>query len=267
MVKTLVTGVSGFIGRNLAKYLAVRHPDWEIWGLDRNMDGFYIDLANEDMAVATIAKINPDIVVHLASSVSTAGSLVNPTETFRDTVRTAVNVLEACRKIGTPVIVTSSVKARDGRTPYGAAKQMVETWAREYMDCYGLPVVINRPGTVYGPDQEGSPESGWVAWFLKAARAGHRVTINGDGSQVRDLLYVEDYCHLIDHQINELGDYAGQTWDVGGGLRNAVTVKELADHLRLAYTFGPAREGDVHTYIGENKCPTWEPTTYWREKI
>jgi CDP-paratose 2-epimerase len=152
-------------------------------------------------------------------------------------------------------------------TPYGTAKRMAEAWAIEYERAYGLPVVINRPGTIYGPGQEGSPESGWIAWFLKAKKQGLKVTINGDGHQVRDLLYVYDYCGLIMRQIEDLASYAGRgrIWDVGGGTQNIVSVLEMADYLGLDYEFGPPRDGDADAYVGINDTPTWGPTTYWKD--
>lgn len=263
-MRLLITGIQGFVGTNLVNCLAEDGGDYTVFGLDK-MSG--IDLAQDDITVRWMQEHPVDVVIHLAATCSTPGSLERPLESFRDTVRTGVNVLDACRVTGTPCIVTSSVKARDGMTPYGKSKLMVEMWAQEYMDSYGLPIIINRPGTIYGPGQEGSPESGWVAWFLRAKQEGLKVTINGDGSQVRDLLYVDDYCRLLIRQLEDFGAYAGQTWDVGGGRRNAVSVKEMADHLGLDYRYGPPRRGDAHTYIGENRCPTWEPTTYWREKL
>ena len=263
-MRLLITGVSGFVGKNLVNALIEDGGDYTAYGLDK-MAG--TDLAQEDVALRWMQEHPVDLVVHLAASCSTPGSLDDPLQTFKDTVRTGVNVLEGCRRTGTPIIVTSSVKARDGMTPYGKSKQMVEMWAEEYMESYGLPIIINRPGTIYGPGQEGSPESGWIAWFLRAKEMGLKVTINGDGSQVRDLLYVEDYCRLLIRQITEFGTYAGQTWDIGGGRRNAVSVKEMAEYLKLDYEFGPPRTGDASTYIGENVCPTWEPQTHWREKL
>lgn len=268
-VKTLVTGGDGFVGRHLiARLLSADFSvsSTDIRHLTPLIDGTQgPDLANESVAIRMIQNGDFDVVVHLASSVSTPGSLDRPLETFRNTVRTAVHVLEGCRLTQTPCILTSSVKARDGMTPYGTAKRMAEAWGTEYVRAYGLPVVINRPGTIYGPGQEGSPESGWIAWFLKAKEEGLRVTINGGGHQVRDLLHVDDYCRLILEQIANLVAYAGQTWDVGGGRENAVSVLEMADHLGLDYEFGPPRDGDAMEYIGRNDTPTWEPTTHWKD--
>lgn len=208
-----------------------------------------------------------DAIIHLASSCSTPGSIVNPIRTFNDTVLTAVNVLELARRHEIPVILTSSVKARDGRTPYGAAKRMAETWAQEYHQAYGLPVLVNRPGTIYGPGQEGSPESGWVAWFCRARATGQPVVISGDGSQVRDLLHVSDYVNLLLQQLSQFDRFQSldTVFDVGGGYKNVVTVKELADHLELDYSFGPPRYGDSLCYVGLNNAPDWHPEVDWRE--
>lgn len=257
-MKALVTGSAGFIGAHLCG--ALEKAGWDVIGIDRKV--------NHDLRypVKDIVMVNrPDVVFHLASSCSTEGSMRRPTETFSDTVLTTVNIFDAVMPFKTPVILTSSVKARDGRSPYGASKVMVETWTKEMRRAYGIPLVINRPGTVYGPGQEGSDESGWIAWFVKARDENLPVVINGDGSQIRDLLHVSDYVKLLLMQARFLGDYEGHTWDVGGGNRNAVTVLEIADHLGLSYTFGPGRYGDEHRYVGVNDAPGWAPEVYWKD--
>lgn len=265
-MKITVTGGSGFIGKHMVASL--ERDGHETWVMDINDPEQSVDLASfANMDIFG----EPDLIVHLAASVSTPGSIERPTRTFRDTVMTTVTVMEAARLRKTPVLLTSSVKARDGRTPYGTAKQMVEMWAREYHDAYGVPVLINRPGTVYGPGQEGSLESGWIAWFLRARDEGTKVTINGSGKQVRDLLWVLDYVDLMRRQIDDyvLGrvSWNGTVWDVGGGPRNTVTVLRMAQYLGLEYDFGPERYGDAFMYVGVNDYPGWEPKMYWRDAI
>jgi CDP-paratose 2-epimerase len=142
---------------------------------------------------------------------------------------------------------------------------MVEIWVEECARTYGFPVVINRPGTIYGPGQEGSYESGWIAWFLRAKRENIEVVLNGDGLQVRDLLHVSDYVDLLMMQVAAPVLYAKKTWDVGGGSANVVTVVEMADYLELSYTHGPDRYGDARSYVGLNDVPGWEPRIYWKE--
>lgn len=257
-MRVIITGHMGFVGTHLSVVLGDHH---EIVGYDKK-DGR--DLSDHSWAEVMIED-KPDVIVHLASSCSTSGSIKRPEETFRDTVATTVTVSRAASEARVPLILTSSVKANDGMTPYGAAKVMSETWATEMSRTFEFPIVINRPGTIYGPGQEGSDESGWIAWFLKAKQEGLAVTINGDGSQMRDLLHVSDYVSLLARQVEWPAPYWGRTWDVGGGVMNAVTVRQMADFLGLSYEFGPERYGDAHTYIGVNDAPEWEPQVYWKD--
>lgn len=265
-MRVIVTGSAGFIGSHIAGALEARGDD--VVGIDKK-NGPEYDLSVTDAYFIAQA----DAIVHCAGSASTPGSVSKPIETFTDNVVTAANILEAARRANIPLIITSSVKARDGMTPYGAAKRMVELWALEYKAAYDLPIIINRPGTVYGPGQEGSTESGWIAWFLKAKREGLPVVINGDGSNVRDLLHVSDYVRLVLTQLDDpilyagAGYYYGPIYDVGGGPGNAVTVGDMADYLGLEYTFGPPRYGDAERYVADNDFPDWRPEIGWRQGI
>jgi nucleoside-diphosphate-sugar epimerase len=267
-VLALVTGSMGFVGSHVVQKILAG-------GLGRNPGVIQADRKRgnnlEDMAeVERLFALKPDVVIHLASSCSTPGSVADPRRTWRDTVDTAVNVLEAARLREVPVVMTSSCKSQVPRpwmpkTTYGVAKLAVEEISLEYKRAYGLPVVVNRPGTIYGPGQEGSPESGWVAWFLEAKRLGKQVTIHGDGSQVRDLFHVDDYVRLLLTQAADPGAYLSDIWDVGGGERNAVSVRAMADYLKLDYVFGPPRYGDVANYVSYDIIPRWEPEVYWKE--
>lgn len=262
-MRVLVTGAAGFIGTHVCMTLKACGIDVIEADKRTGEDLSSLQLTNAVFDSAT----HIDAVIHLAASCSTPGSMTDPMQTYQDTVSTAVNVIEQCRVRGIPLIVTTSVKARDAHTPYGAAKRIVETWAWEYRQAYGLRVLVNRPGTIYGPGQEGSPESGWVAWFCKARDEKLPVTISGDGSQARDLLYVDDYVALLLRQLLQFDDYLklDTIFDVGGGCQNIVTVKELADHLGVEYEFGPRRYGDSLCYVGVNDVPGWHPIVKWKE--
>lgn len=260
-MRVLVTGHMGFVGKNLTEKLDERGIDW--FGVDKKC---FTDLRWERVVEECI-QYDPTVIVHLASSCSTSGSIADPNQTFLDTVVTAGNITRVASVLHVPLLVTSSVKARDGMTPYGAAKQMVEIWTQECSRTYDFPVVINRPGTIYGPGQEGSPESGWIAWFLKAKESGSQVIINGDGLQVRDLLHVSDYVELLISQVRRPQFYAdyNRIFDVGGGSDNVVTVIDMVNYLGLDYVYGPSRYGDARHYVGHNDVPGWEPRVFWKE--
>lgn len=257
-MRVLVTGSEGFIGKHVVKALEERGV--EVVGVDKKTG---TDLSS-DLWIHDLYASQPRAIIHLASTCSTPGSVRDPVTTFRDTVITAAHMTDLARLLRVPFILTSSVKARDGMTPYGAAKRMAETWALEYRSAYGLPVIINRPGTIYGPGQEGSDESGWIAWFLQAKEEGKPVTVNGDGEQVRDLLHVDDYVRLLLLQLDAPRDYVGRVWDVGGGAENVVSVIGMVRHLRLDYVLGPERYGDSRSYVGVNDVPVWNPLIRWQ---
>lgn len=257
--RVLVTGSSGFIGSHLVKALT----DFDVVTWDKREGQPLSDL------VGCSHQDKPDFVVHLAGSCSTAKSIDDPISDFKDNALGTLQALEYARRHKAKFIYVSSVKARDSRvmTPYGVSKRVGEMYCNEYDWMYGVEHIINRPGTVYGPGQEGSPESGWVSWFLKAKEEKKKVTIFGAGYQVRDLLYVDDLVELLVAQLKNFDRYKHKVWDVGGGQENAVKVVELADYLGLDYEFGPSRPGDSLIYVGYNRVPDWEPKTNWRDKL
>lgn len=259
MARILVTGSSGFIGSHLVK--ALKGHDVIRWDKKEGK--------NLSSLVGCSHTPKVDYVLHLAGSCSTSKSIENPLEDFKDNALGTLQALEYARVHKARFIYTSSVKAREApvMTPYGLSKYIGERYCKEYAALYGLEYIINRPGTVYGPGQEGSPESGWVSWFLKAKKESKPVTIFGDGKQVRDLLYVEDYVELLLDQIENFNYYSNLRWDVGGGAENAISVKQLADYLELDYSFGSSRVGDAEVYIGENMMSRWKPKTHWEDKI
>lgn len=265
-MNVIVTGHKGFVGSHLTQVL--KDAGHTVIGFDK-IDGDDLAMVQGDQGWAwDYVPVQADLIIHLASTCSTLGSILRPEETFRDTVMTTVTVCRWARELKVPLVVTSSVKARDGLTPYGAAKVMSETWAFESGLTHGFPVIVNRPGTIYGPGQEGSLESGWIAWFLKAKRKGFPVVINGSGEQRRDLLYVSDYVDLLMAQVSDPEEWASEEpWDVGGGERNTVSVVGMADYLGLKHSFGPRRYGDAAEYVGLNDIDpkTWRPKVYWKE--
>lgn len=268
----LVTGSEGFIGKHVVS--ALRLDGHRVRGFDKKNG---VDLSDyKTVRQALEADYRPDMIIHLAGTCSTSASLETPNVDFKDNTVTAWNVATLARELGSKVIYISTCKVKPGkdfaRTPYGLTKYMGENIMDEFETSFGIELVTNRLGTIYGPGQMGSTESGWIAWFIKAAIDKEPVTIYGSGRQVRDLLYIDDLLRLILDQVENFHLYQGMVWDVGGGEANAISVKNMLDKVLKYqnYNFGKARKGDVEKFVADNtisKVNGWEPLVGFREGI
>lgn len=116
------------------------------------------------------------------------------------------------------------------RSLYGGTKYAAEIMLREFQHAYGLPVVINRCGVLAGPWQFGKVDQGIAAFWVKAHREGlplQYIGFGGQGQQVRDMLHVADLLDLVLLQLAAPERFAAHTWNVGGGRRNSVSLREL----------------------------------------
>lgn len=277
MKKVIVTGAAGFIGSHLVEYLKKRGDmvlavDTKL-GSDLN-SADNIDWMHEKMSA-------PDVIVNLAGTCSTPRGFTHPSEAMANNTLSAFHVMRFAAEIAKcPVIHTSTCKAEPDAmgmyTPYGLTKLFGEMTVREWDKCFGVPSIINRPGTIYGPGQHGSTESGWLAWFITAALTGQEITINGDGNFVRDPLYVSDYINLLVHQIDNFQEYRdlGQDYfSIGGGIENRITILEAAEYINsivpLKWNFGPERKGDISDlYVRSGPWGSaWETSVSWKEGI
>ncbi|MEU1309521.1 NAD-dependent epimerase/dehydratase family protein [Streptomyces cinnamoneus] len=270
-MKVLVTGAVGFIGSHLYTQLSKRNH--VVIPMDKRHGSSTADPGFLHWAVD---RSRPDAIVHLGASCSTALSLRNPVADFTDNVIGTFNVCEAARRQQTPVVFVSSVKVRPGAdgliAPLGQSKRTGEDYLRLYHQLYGVPYIVNRPSTIYGPGQQGSAEAGWVTWFLRAALERRPVTVHGDGTQSRDVLFVSDFVDLLVDQAEHFDAYAGRTYEVGGGPENELSLNALLAALQHTHiTYDQRLPGDLQRVVMDNSAVTavrgWEPTTGWREGI
>lgn len=275
----LVTGAAGFIGTHLVQQLGRRGH--RVTGVDKKHGRPTTDLeAFQKMVDAS----EPDAIVHLGASCSTQVSLRDPAADFHDNAVGTFNVAEAGRRAGgIPVIYTSSVKVHPGAdgkiAPLGLSKHVGEDYLRLYGDLYGLPSVILRPSTVYGPGQDGSPEAGWVTWFLRAFLERKPITIHGDGTQSRDILHIDDMTALLVDICENFTDYSrAEPYDVGGGPDNEVSLWGLLHWLTESDSSGIAGvsyderlPGDLQRVVTDNTTVNavrgWTPRVSWRDGI
>ncbi len=116
------------------------------------------------------------------------------------------------------------------RSLYGTTKLASEMLIAEYVDTYGMRAIVNRCGVITGPWQMGKIDQGvfvlWVAKHYFKQQLSY-IGYGGEGKQVRDFIHIDDLYRAILTQINNFDDYNGSTFNIGGGLTNSVSLKEL----------------------------------------
>jgi UDP-glucose 4-epimerase len=216
MAKYLVTGGAGFIGSHLVDKLIEQDNEVAVIdnlsnGRKENLNsgaGFYnIDI--QDSKISEIfKKVKPDAVFHYAAQVDVSKSSESPIESAKINILGTLNILENCRNFQIKkIIFASSGGAVYGEakiiptpedypakpvSPYGIEKLIVESYLDFYKKEYGLNYLILRFANVYGPRQNFSGEAGVVAVFCAKMAKGANPTINGDGKQTRDFVFVDD---------------------------------------------------------------------------
>jgi len=162
-------------------------------------------------------------------------------------------------------------------SPHACSKGVADQYVSAYGRTYGLRTVILRQSCTYGPRQFGTEDQGWVARFTIAAVLGRPITIYGDGKQMRDMLFIDDFLTLLDRVIEMREKAAGQVYNVGGGPRNTLSVRELLHRLRelmdrdAEINFAKWRLGDQPVYVSDiTKAQDelqWEPRIAPRQGV
>jgi nucleoside-diphosphate-sugar epimerase len=251
-MRVLVTGAAGFIGRwVVGELLAGGH---EVLPIDNLVAGDAAALDEfrahpgmrpfeegdvRDAAACRRWMREVDGVAHLAASISVQESIDDPGTTFENDVVGTFNVLEAARATGGRVLFMSTCMVYDRAgdagiteahptkpaSPYAASKLAGEALTLSYHHAYGLPTTVVRPFNTYGPFQRSVGEGGVVAIFTRRSLLDEELRIFGDGTQTRDLLYVEDCARFVVAALTS--DRAiGRILNAGTG--QDVSVNELA---------------------------------------
>jgi UDP-glucose 4-epimerase len=240
----LVTGGAGFIGsRMAARHLSDGHAvvvvdDLSAGSRDKVPAGARFekdDIAETDLEpLLRDAKI--EFVSHHAAQIDLRHSVSDPLFDAKANVLGSLNLFEACRRAGVRKVLFASTggalygEPEAGRpapeshptnpiSPYGCAKLSIEKYLHYYRVVHGFQTQVFRYANVYGPGQNGTGEAGVVAIFSEAM-LGHRgLKINGDGTQTRDYVYVDDLCRAAAASIQT--DRSG-TWNLGTGIETSV---------------------------------------------
>lgn len=144
---------------------------------------------------------------------------------------------------------------------YGVGKAAADLLCQEWASAFDMPIVINRCGVISGEGQFGKVDQGWVTWWVLAAYLGLPVKYFGfQGKQVRDILFIEDLCNLVDFEIRHISEFSGNVYNVGGGRENSLSLIEatslVEDILKVKMNItktNEARKDDIRIYLTDNR--------------
>jgi len=295
-MKVLVTGGAGFIGSHVVDaYLAAGHEvvvvDNLCTGKRENLNPrarFHeLDIL-EPKTAELIRAERPDVLNHHAAQMDVRRSVADPLFDARTNVLGTIALLEAARQAGVrKVLFVSSGGAVYGEqevfpapethptwpvSPYGVSKRAGELYCHFFQAEYGLPFVAFRYANVYGPRQDPHGEAGVVAIFSGRMLRGEPVTVNGDGKQTRDYVYVGDVARMSLLALEREG-----TGPVNIGTGRETDVNQLAAALlevsgsRSEVRHGQAKAGEQRRSVVDIRRAAevfgWKPEVSLRDGL
>lgn len=241
-MRLLVTGGCGFIGSNFIRLVLEKHPEDEVLNLDKltyagntanlgeveDSPRYFFhkgDICEAD-DVALAFAWGPDAVVNFAAETHVDRSISGPEAFVRTDVLGTYRLLEQARELGIRFMQISTDEVYGSiaegffseesplrpNSPYAASKAGADLLVRSYVRTYGIDAVIARSSNNYGPYQY--PEK-VIPLFVTNLLEGRKVPLYGDGSNVRDWLYVGDNCLGIDLVLRT--GLSGEIYNIGAG--------------------------------------------------
>ncbi|MEM1604667.1 MAG: dTDP-glucose 4,6-dehydratase [Fervidicoccaceae archaeon] len=228
-MRIAVLGGAGFIGSNFVRYIMKNHDEVQVLVYDkltyagrlenlhdvindRRLSFIKGDICNEELLEHSLREFNPDVVINFAAETHVDRSINDPFPFLRTNVFGVFTLLEVARRLDINRLVHISTDEVYGdlfeindeadetwplnpSSPYSASKASGDLFIKAYGRTYGIKYVIARPSNNYGPYQH--PEKLIPRTIIRLLH-GKQATIYGDGSQIRDWLYVEDTCKALD---------------------------------------------------------------------
>ncbi len=309
-MKILITGGAGFLGTNLAEHMLKKGHKVMIYdnlsrpGSEINLNMLKtkypeLEIFRRELDDITefLTTVDLDIIYHLAAQVAVTTSYESPSSDFRINAQGTFNL---ARHSKAPVIFASTNKVYGDNvnnipteehktrydfsgeyekkgidetfsidskkhTPYGVSKLVGELYVREFGG------VANRFSCMYGENQFGNIDQGWLSHFIFTKLRNRQITIFGDGKQVRDILHAEDVVRLLELQAKNIKKIQGEVFSIGGGYKNTISLLELTETLGMKPKFSDWRPADQKVYYADTqkakKLLGWSPEITKEEGI
>jgi len=289
MKTVLVTGGAGFIGSNFIRHIFYKYNDYKIIVLDAltyagNIENIPVEIRDSERFEFWYGNLNnldlvddlverSQVIVHFAAETHVARSLylnrvffvtdVLGTQAIANAILKHSDKVERFIHISTSEVYGTALREPmdeehplNPTTPYAAAKAGADRLVSSYIESYGIPGVIIRPFNNYGPHQHLEKV---IPRFITSAILREPLTIHGDGSALRDWVFVEDTTEAIDKVMHaQLNDIKSEVFNVGTGI--SISVLDIAN--KIAELFGldqkylsymDERFGQVQNHISSTK--------------
>lgn len=264
MKNLLVTGGCGFIGSNFINYFFETDKTCNIINFDalyycanemnvnekvRNSDRYKLvkgNLCSVDLVRHVLQSCNIDTIIHFAAQSHVQNSFEDSLQYTNDNILGTHTLLECARKYGKiekfihistdEVYGESMLNENEEKkneesvlcptNPYAATKAAAELIAKSYYHSFKMPIIITRGNNVFGLNQY--PEK-LIPLFIKLLRENKSVTIQGDGSNVRAFLHVNDVCSALSLILDK--GKIGEVYNIGSDEHDEYTVYQIAELL------------------------------------
>ncbi|MEM3519143.1 MAG: NAD-dependent epimerase/dehydratase family protein [Candidatus Hadarchaeales archaeon] len=258
-MRILVTGDTGFIGSHMKEFLL--RKGIEVKGYSRR-GGF--DVLNRKQ-LQDAAK-GCDFIYHFAAEAKPGPSVLRPVHTIMVNLRGSLNVLEVCKEHGISLVYPSSCEIYgDSKqpitedhplfppNPYAASKAAIDRLCYMYYKCYGVDVKIVRLFNPYGPRQQLNKI---IPTFYFSAIKNKPLTVYGDGTDMRDFVYVGDIIRGL-WKARKLPPGEAVNIATGKGTTNLevakLILKMVKSDAEIRFVDYPKAFGGIRWQIGSNK--------------
>lgn len=294
-MKILITGITGFVGPHLARYILELDHGHEVFGTVKNrsdltkvpagVTAIECELKDSSNVDQVIEEIRPDVIFHLAAQSFVHTSWKSPAETLTNNIVSELNILEAVRKFAPACIVQIAGSSEEyGQpkstpitedhelnplSPYGVSKVAQEKLGYQYHKSYGLHVVLTRAFNHTGPGRDSRFAEATFAQQIANAPVSGKIMV-GNLDAIRDYTDVRDMvrAYWIAAQAGVYGVPMNICSGVGHKISEVLeTLLRIADRQDLDIVQDPARmrPSDLPVLIGD--CSYFKSLTGWEPKI
>ena len=292
-MRCLLIGGAGFLGQSITRALSTKGVE-EILVMDlpdrigavntipnvQFIGGNYLDLEKHDTIFA-----NVDTVIYLATDSHPQASMIDIEQDAQNNIIPAIRMMEACRFHGVKSVVFASSggtiygdsqgvpltedHSKEPRSGYGIAKLAIEKYLRLYHLQFGLQTYALRISNAYGPGQLKGAVIGSVAHFLRKTVNDEPIEIWGDGTIVRDYVYIDDIVDGFVRCVLNAASLQSGSYNIGSGkghsLNQVIELISEVTGLTTEVKYLAGRDFDVKSIVLNTSKMTME--SGWQAQI